>query len=59
MTIYHPIEEQLILDEEFTQCPIHGTTIEYFTDCPDCIQEENDRDMALMYLEMELQNDRG
>ncbi|MHC4413614.1 MAG: hypothetical protein ACYSW6_11720 [Planctomycetota bacterium] len=47
----NPEEEVLILEEEFTNCEIHGTLIEYFTDCPDCIQEENDRDNYFMSLE--------
>lgn len=53
MLHHDPIEEQMILDEEFTTCDIHGTLYEIFTDCPGCIQEENDQDMALMYLYLE------
>ena len=34
------LEEQLVLQEEFTNCEIHGTLIEYFTDCPDCMDAE-------------------
>ena len=48
-------EEELAREEEWTNCPVHGTLHEYFTDCPDCIQEENDRDYYYMYLEEDAQ----
>jgi hypothetical protein len=35
-----PEEELLVLQEEFTNCPKHGTLIELFTDCPDCLEDE-------------------
>ena len=55
----HNDEEVLVMQEEFTTCDIHGTTIEYFTDCPNCIQEENDFDAYSYYRYLELKEGEG